>query len=201
MKFSKRFIKKVKNGQKLTTIRGGINYKVGEILKLCDENGQEFKTIKCGFVAYITIFTTAKQILINGDFLNQKQIKLLVKKEGFNSEKDFFEFFKTRLNRVSPETTIQYFHGQLIGLNLKNFPKKSTNLFPFEKMNLEYKYCLDESCIHRRGCKRWVYHYEDYLSKNQKLSFVDSESCQNSKPLKFAKLDRFRLSNGDLITV
>jgi hypothetical protein len=75
-------------------------------------------------------------------------------------------------------------------------------------MNNDYTYCLnkDETCIHRRGCKRWVGNYSDdevreLYTENRFVSEVDEtkcipnykdEYCENN----FEFLDRFRMSDG-----
>lgn len=75
-------------------------------------------------------------------------------------------------------------------------------------MKTDYMYCLnqDESCIHRRGCKRWIGNYTDeemreLYTKDRFVSEVDEskcipnykdKDCQNN----FEFLDRFRLSDG-----
>ncbi len=76
-----------------------------------------------------------------------------------------------------------------------------------ENMNLDYSYCLnDDTCIHRRGCKRWIGNYTDNQIKElyessrfiaeiddtkciPNLSDVD---CEND----YGLLDRFRSSVG-----
>lgn len=74
-------------------------------------------------------------------------------------------------------------------------------------MKTDYKYCKNEgSCIHRRGCLRWIYNYP-YLKFHEILeddntSYINEEkcipnlfdiNCTNS----YDYLDRYRLSNGE----
>ena len=69
----------------------------------------------------------------------------------------------------------------------------------------DYIYCLNSgSCIHRRGCRRWVgnYSFEDENKIKAMLNLKVNESgcisnfsdvnCDNS----FIMLDRFRFSDG-----
>ena len=75
-------------------------------------------------------------------------------------------------------------------------------------MKADYTYCLNkDTCIHRRGCKRWVGNYSEeqvhkLYSENRFVSEVDYEDCMfecydydNTKHA-FDMLDRFRLSDG-----
>jgi len=69
----------------------------------------------------------------------------------------------------------------------------------------EYKFCDNkDTCIHRRGCKRWVCNYcEDVEAKN---GYVDDYECTieyyendcGDDHIKYAfdMLDRFRYSDG-----
>lgn len=74
-------------------------------------------------------------------------------------------------------------------------------------MNIDYTYCLNEAtCIHRRGCKRWVGNYSDdeakelytssrfidEIDENKCIPSYNDEECEND----FHFLDRFRLSDG-----
>jgi len=74
-------------------------------------------------------------------------------------------------------------------------------------MNQDYMYCINkDTCIHRRGCKRWIGNYSDkevkkLYTENRFVSEVDDtqcvpnykdEACENN----FKFLDRFRFSNG-----
>lgn len=69
-------------------------------------------------------------------------------------------------------------------------------------MNANYTYCLNEdTCINRRGCKRWIGNYTDeevhkLYSENRFVSEVDYEECIKDDGYPFAGLDRFRLSDG-----
>ena len=68
-------------------------------------------------------------------------------------------------------------------------------------MNIDYTYCkIDNSCIHRRGCKRWIGNYEDEavkeLNDSGRASYLDCGYCMDSVPYKFDSLDRFRNSDG-----
>lgn len=65
-------------------------------------------------------------------------------------------------------------------------------------MNLDYIYCLNQdTCIHRRGCKRWLSNYTDeeaiFVSDNAS-DYVDDKSCMKEL---YVDLDRFRLSSGE----
>lgn len=74
-------------------------------------------------------------------------------------------------------------------------------------MNIDYTYCNNEdTCIHRRGCRRWVGNYaedevKELYTKNRFIEEVDISkcipnynniNCDNS----FQFLDRFRNSDG-----
>lgn len=66
-------------------------------------------------------------------------------------------------------------------------------------MKANYTYCNNENtCIHRRGCKRWVGNYEDdYVEEvKHRLEFLDDSYCLDSTPYPFENLDRFRNSDG-----
>jgi len=69
-------------------------------------------------------------------------------------------------------------------------------------MKNDYSYCINEdTCIHRRGCRRWLGNYEDEAVKeqyteNRFVDEVDSAYCMDSVPYPFDCLDRFRLSDG-----
>ena len=65
-------------------------------------------------------------------------------------------------------------------------------------MKLDYNYCLNQdSCIHRRGCKRWIGNYTDneaiFVADNAS-DYVDDKSCMSEL---YVDLDRFRLSFGE----
>ena len=74
-------------------------------------------------------------------------------------------------------------------------------------MKNDYVYCVNNgSCIHRRGCRRWIGNYTDrevheLYTKNRFVNEVDESkcipdysdvNCDNS----FIMLDRFRFSDG-----
>ena len=68
---------------------------------------------------------------------------------------------------------------------------------PILSTNLDYSYCLNEdTCIHRRGCKRFIGNYTTdqaiFLSNNIVSYIVDSDCIENQ----YSILDRFRLSDG-----
>ena len=69
-------------------------------------------------------------------------------------------------------------------------------------MNKDYTYCFNEdTCIHRRGCKRWLGNYsedevEELYSGNRLKSDLDSTCCLDDIPYPYDSLDRFRLSDG-----
>ena len=69
-------------------------------------------------------------------------------------------------------------------------------------MNVDYTYCLNkDTCIHRRGCKRWLGNYTDEAVKelyteNRFVDEINFKDCINSKPYPYDSLDRFRLSDG-----
>lgn len=64
-------------------------------------------------------------------------------------------------------------------------------------MNNDYTACENKkTCIHRRGCRRWLGNYEDDYAnymRNQKIQILDDKECMNSH---FEMLDRFRNSDG-----
>jgi len=72
---------------------------------------------------------------------------------------------------------------------------------------VDYAYCQNkDSCIHRRGCKRWVGNYEDEAVKEMQESgrdsYVNDKACvpnySNVDCMHdFEFLDRFRLSTGE----
>ena len=71
-------------------------------------------------------------------------------------------------------------------------------------MKTDYAYCTNENtCIHRRGCKRWIGNYEDnYIEEiKHRLEFLDDAYCLDSIPYPFDSLDRFRNSDGSKIKV
>ena len=73
-------------------------------------------------------------------------------------------------------------------------------------MNLDYTYCLNEdTCIHRRGCKRWVGNYPSEevkeLANSYSDKYLDDEYCMkrheiDDSLMPFNMLDRFRNSDG-----
>lgn len=75
-------------------------------------------------------------------------------------------------------------------------------------MNKDYSYCANEdTCIHRRGCKRWLGNYEseevkelytitrfvDEVDESKCIPNYEDVHCEND----FHFLDRFRLSTGE----
>lgn len=67
-------------------------------------------------------------------------------------------------------------------------------------MNLDYSYCLNQNtCLHRRGCARWIGNYTDeeaiFVADNV-FDYIDDVSCMENY---FDLLDRFRLSSGENI--
>lgn len=73
-------------------------------------------------------------------------------------------------------------------------------------MKTDYSYCLNQdTCIHRRGCKRWVGNYPEEevieLSNTGRDEYIDDKDClPNYKDVNCEKsfdlLDRFRDSDG-----
>jgi len=69
-------------------------------------------------------------------------------------------------------------------------------------MKNDYSYCpVLNSCIHRRGCIRWIGNYSDeevkvLYAENRFVNEINFKQCINSEPLRFNMLDRFRLSDG-----
>ena len=74
-------------------------------------------------------------------------------------------------------------------------------------MKPDYTYCNNENtCIHRRGCKRWIGNYSDdevkeLYTESRFIDEVDDEDCMNSHSvydnvMPYFMLDRFRLSDG-----
>ena len=74
-------------------------------------------------------------------------------------------------------------------------------------MILDYSYCLNEdTCIHRRGCKRWLGNYNDESvkelhTKNAHINEINFKECiPNCSDINcendFQHLDRFRLNDG-----
>jgi len=76
-------------------------------------------------------------------------------------------------------------------------------------MKKDYAYCLNKgSCIHRRGCRRWLNNYNDKEVKECRGSEIfyevnDKECVPNYKDVDckndFGMLDRFRFSDGSEI--
>jgi hypothetical protein len=82
-------------------------------------------------------------------------------------------------------------------------------------MKTDYAYCLNkDSCIHRRGCKRWVGNYteEEAIneSNNNIYGYINDYDCINGEVIEmdvtgeplympYIYLDRFRLSDGSEI--
>ena len=62
-------------------------------------------------------------------------------------------------------------------------------------MKKDFTYCDSETCIHRRGCMRWVWNYEDY-KKTDVLMFLNPVDCMKSTPLPYQNMVRFRSSFG-----
>jgi hypothetical protein len=73
-------------------------------------------------------------------------------------------------------------------------------------MRTDYAYCLNQdSCIHRRGCKRWIGNYtegeiKDLYTIRRIVREVNSKECirddEDDGKIGFNMLDRFRLSDG-----
>jgi len=64
--------------------------------------------------------------------------------------------------------------------------------------DLDYRYCnVLDSCIHRRGCKRWLGNYKDKVSNNL-VNFKEciNEDGESKFPDRFLMPDRFRGSLG-----
>ncbi len=73
-------------------------------------------------------------------------------------------------------------------------------------MKTDYAYCLNEyTCIHRRGCRRWIGNYTEQQNKalvatgreqyiNDEDCIPSDEACENN----YGLLDRFRLSNKEM---
>ena len=77
-------------------------------------------------------------------------------------------------------------------------------------MNRDYAYCLNKgSCIHRRGCKRWIGNYSDkevhkLYTEDRFVSEVNDTLCIPNYKDKdctndFGFLDRFRNSDGSTL--
>lgn len=74
-------------------------------------------------------------------------------------------------------------------------------------MNKDYLYCINQdTCIHRRGCKRWIGNYTDEEAieeaNNNIRGYLADESCINSHKrdagfMPYYMLDRFRSSVGE----
>lgn len=75
-------------------------------------------------------------------------------------------------------------------------------------MKTDYSYCLNkDTCIHRRGCKRWVGNYSDeevkeLYTESRFVSEIDDKKCiPNLSDIEcendYEFLDRFRLSSGE----
>ncbi len=68
-------------------------------------------------------------------------------------------------------------------------------------MNVDYTYCANEdTCLHRRGCKRWVGNYTNEevkeLVNSHRDKYLDAGYCLDDIPYKYDSLDRFRNSDG-----
>lgn len=68
-------------------------------------------------------------------------------------------------------------------------------------MNKDYVYCIVENtCIHRRGCRRWIGNYSDELAIEESDAningYIDYKACISSEPHPYGKIDRFRNSTG-----
>ena len=76
-----------------------------------------------------------------------------------------------------------------------------------KKMKKDYLYCMNkDTCIHKRGCNRWVGNYTDEEAieeaDNNIIGYIDDEDCINLHKMlvripPYYMLDRFRLSNGE----
>ena len=67
-------------------------------------------------------------------------------------------------------------------------------------MNLDYSYCQNkDTCIHRRGCKRWLGNHHKtkvkQLAKDDRAKYISDKDCLDEDD-KFSLLDRFRGSDG-----
>jgi len=68
-------------------------------------------------------------------------------------------------------------------------------------MPVDYPYCKSDSCIHRRGCRRWIHNYTICVYIE---NWVDEVECRNENGEEendgyapgFIHLDRFRYSDG-----
>jgi len=81
-------------------------------------------------------------------------------------------------------------------------------VYLIERYRENYRYCLSEDCIHRRGCSRYLSNYShSFAEKAMRLSdtratalIEPSECVPNLKDVdcenKYDFLDRFRLSDG-----
>lgn len=66
---------------------------------------------------------------------------------------------------------------------------------------ITYKYCLNQNtCIHRRGCKRWVGNNSDKFADEESnkniFGYIDDEDCMRNDEVPFNMIDRFRYSDG-----
>ncbi len=75
-------------------------------------------------------------------------------------------------------------------------------------MKTDYAYCSNKgTCIHRRGCRRWVGNYPDEevkeLVNTNRAEYINDEDClpdysnTDFPSNNFDLLDRFRLSSGE----
>ena len=90
----------------------------------------------------------------------------------------------------------------------KTHSEEMKELYEIElELKDDYTYCLNEdTCMHRRGCRRWIGNYTDdqaiQESDENTEGYVDESKCiPNYKDKEctnvFGFLDRFRLSTGE----
>lgn len=59
--------------------------------------------------------------------------------------------------------------------------------------NHDMSYCTSSNCLHRRGCRRNTWNYEDNY---EVLNMINGVNCQKSRPYPYDMLIRFRNSDG-----
>ena len=124
-------------------------------------------------------------------------LKFLGNDSFTNSEKQLF---------IKEDENCLYDDGlEVISIKSTGVIASVTKIVPFltiSSLNNDYMYCNDEdSCIHRRGCKRWVGNYsnkavKEFYEENRSTNDIDVGYCMDSVPYPFDSLDRFRNSDG-----
>lgn len=114
--FQRRFIPKIRNGQKPHTIRRRRKYptKVGDTLKLFTgmrtKNCSQFAEAKCSKVEPLVIWVSIRKLSssFGTGFFSSKRVKDVALNDGFDSVDAFFDFFKLYKSEILEDFEIIY---------------------------------------------------------------------------------------------